>query len=61
MLAPAPVMPPPFVYHRHEWAVIVSSTVSPEWPHDLDDEVIALCNCGAKMTREQIEFVLNQS
>lgn len=59
MLAPAAVQLPPITYHRHTWAVLISSAVFPEWPHDNDDEVIAVCACGKQMTREQIESVLN--
>lgn len=59
MLAPAAVQLPPITYHRHTWAVLISSAVSPEWPHDNDDEVIAVCACGKQMSREEIEAVLN--
>ena len=50
---------PTFIYHKHNWTVLISSAVSPEWPHDNDDEVIAVCACGARMKREEIESVLN--
>ena len=60
MLAPSPVQSPPYLYHRHEWTVIISSAVSKEWPHDNEDTVLAICSCGAQMTCEQIEGILNQ-
>jgi len=48
--------------HRHEWAVLVEYAPCAEFPYGLEPQAIAVCikqECGERMTREQIEFILN--
>lgn len=54
------------LYHRHEWHIHVRAeswfSFADTTPEEIDDDVYARCedpDCGAVMTKEQIEAILN--
>jgi len=51
MLAPAPTRLDTVIVHSHYWRVYVALGKV--------DEAYALCDCGAELSHEQIEGILN--
>lgn len=50
--------------HKHAWVLLVEESVSPVWPHDFEQTVIAVCTkpeCGARLSKEQIGQILNEA
>lgn len=45
--------------HVHKWTVIIENYFFPEFPYDCDEKIIAVCACGRKLTKEEIEAILD--
>jgi hypothetical protein len=53
----------PAKMHRHKWALLIDQATSREFPHDSEDVIFAVCtekDCGERLTKEQIEWKLDQ-
>jgi len=60
MLEKGMAFPETWTVHKHKYSVVIVTGFSQEFPNDYDeDEVVAICNCGDKLNRLQIEAVLN--
>ncbi len=47
--------------HKHKFALLIEDAESPEWPHDMEQVVIAVCQCGRRLMAAEIERVLDES
>ena len=56
MLAPESTEVFPVAVHYHYWRLV--SAVRDRF-EDINNDVIAICDCGADLSREQIEAILN--
>jgi hypothetical protein len=60
--APVPLMFRlwPVAQHRHKFAVLIEDAQFPEFPHDVEQVVVAVCECGMRLTAAEIERVLDE-
>jgi hypothetical protein len=47
--------------HRHKWTVIIDEHWLTEYPCDCVQDVVAVCVCGMRLTKAEIEQVLDDS
>lgn len=45
--------------HSHKWTIVIDEAYVTEFPSDIIRTVIAVCECGAKLSTAEIEQVLD--
>lgn len=45
--------------HEHKWTIVIDEAYLTEFPADIVRTVIAVCECGMRLTKAEIEQVLD--